>query len=145
MRKSVLSAATAAGIAFASTAVADQAITYPFDGDFEDAAFAVESAIIGKGLVIDYVSHTGEMLSRTAADVGSDVELFAEADIFLFCSAQLSRKVMEADPMNIAHCPYGIFVAERGGEVMIGYREYPEGPMQEVQALLDEIVQEALE
>ena len=144
MRKAILSAV--AGVALASTAAAaDQAITYPFDGDFEDAAFAVESAIIGKGLVIDYVSHTGEMLSRTAADVGSDVELFAEADIFLFCSAQLSRKVMEADPMNIAHCPYGIFVAERGGEVMVGYREYPEGPMREVQALLDEIVREALE
>ena len=143
MRRAILS--VIAGVALASTAAADQAITYPFDGDFSDAAFAVESAIIGKGLVIDYVSHTGEMLSRTAADVSSDVELFGEADIFLFCSAQLSRKVMEADPMNIAHCPYGIFVAERGGEVTIGYREYPEGPMKEVQALLDEIVQEALE
>ncbi len=123
----------------------DQAVTYPFKGSFEDAAFAVENAIIGRGLVIDYVSHTGEMLSRTAADVGSTTELFEEADIFLFCSAQLSRKVMEADPMNIAHCPYGIFVADRAGDIMVGYRTYPEGPMQEVQAMLDEIVQTALE
>lgn len=146
MRNTVISALAATGAALASVAAAaDQAITYPFDGSFEDAAFAVESAIIGKGLVIDYVSHTGEMLARTAADVGSDVELFREADIYLFCSAQLSRKVMEADPMNIAHCPYGIFVAERAGEVMVGYREYPEGPMKDVQALLDDIVQEALE
>ena len=45
--------------------------------------------------------------------------------------------------MNIAHCPYGIFVAERDGAVMVGYRSYPEGPMQEVQTMLDEIVQEA--
>ncbi|WP_299402418.1 DUF302 domain-containing protein [uncultured Roseobacter sp.] len=135
--------------AFALTAgqagAADQAVTYPFDGSFEDATFAVESAIVGRGLVIDYVSHTGEMLSRTAADVGSDVELFKEADIFLFCSAQVSRRVMEADPMNIAHCPYGIFVADQAGAVMIGYRQYPEGEMQQVQALLDEIVQEAME
>ncbi|MDX1786121.1 DUF302 domain-containing protein [Roseovarius sp. ZX-A-9] len=122
----------------------DQAVTYPYPGSFDDAAFVVESAIIGRGLVIDHVSHTGEMLARTAADVGSDKVLFDEADIFLFCSAQLSRKVMEADPMNIAHCPYGIFVAEREGAVMIGYRVYPEGPMQQVQALLDEIVQDAL-
>ena len=84
------------------------------------------------------------MLARTAVDVGSDVVLFEEADVYLFCSAVVSRKVMEADPMNIAHCPYGIFVAEREGEVMIGYRNYPEGPMQEVQALLDSIVQDAL-
>ncbi|WP_281968784.1 DUF302 domain-containing protein [Roseovarius nanhaiticus] len=123
---------------------ADEAVTYPFNGSFDDAAFAVENAIIGRGLVIDYVSHTGEMLARTAEDVGSDTELFTEADIFLFCSAQLSRKVMEADLMNIAHCPYGIFVADQGGEVMIGYRTYPEGPMQEVQAMLDEIVKDAM-
>ena len=70
--------------------------------------------------------------------------LFAAADIFVFCSATVSRQVMEADPMNIAHCPYGIFVADRDGQVIVGYRNYPEGPMQEVQALLDEIVQEAV-
>jgi uncharacterized protein (DUF302 family) len=128
-----------------SPATAGEAVTYDFNGSFEDATFAVESAIVGRGLVIDYVSHTGDMLARTAADVGSDTKLFDGADIFLFCSAQLSRKVMEADPMNIAHCPYGIFVAGREGKVMVGYREYPEGPMQEVQTLLDEIVREALE
>jgi uncharacterized protein (DUF302 family) len=128
----------------ATTALADEATTYAFDGTFEDAAFGVESAIVDRGLVIDYVSHTGEMLNRTGADVGSDVTLFDEADIYLFCSAVLSRKVMEADPMNIAHCPYGIFVADRDGKVMVGYRNLPDGPMQEVQALLDEIAKEAV-
>jgi len=127
-----------------TTAFGEGSTVYPFDGSFDDATFSVESAIIGKGLVIDYVSHTGEMLNRTAADVGSDVELFAAADIFVFCSASLSREVMEADPMNIAFCPYGVFVAERDGAVMIGYRNYPEGEMQKVQNLLDEIVQDAL-
>ncbi|MCF6443676.1 DUF302 domain-containing protein [Nereida sp. MMG025] len=123
----------------------DQAVTYPFEGSFDDATFAVESAIVGRGLVIDYVSHTGAMLNRTGADVGSDVEIFAQADIFLFCSASLSRTVMEANPMNIAHCPYGIFVADQAGEILIGYREYPEGEMQQVETLLKEIVEEALE
>ena len=64
--------------------------------------------------------------------------------MFLFCSAVVSRKVMEEDPMNIAHCPYGVFVAERDGDVMVGYRTYPDGAMQEVQALLDEIAREAV-
>lgn len=118
--------------------------TYPFDGSFDDAIFSVESAIVGKGLVIDYVSHVGEMLNRTGADVGSDVKLFDAADVFLFCSAVVSRKVMEADSKNIAHCPYGIFVTDQEGEVSVGYRNYPEGPMQQVQALLDEIVHDAL-
>lgn len=143
MKQLVLAAVCAA--TFLGTAQAQEAIVHDFDGDFDDATFAVESAIVGRGLVIDFVSHTGDMLIRTAADVGSDVKLFEAADIFIFCSAQLSRKVMEADPMNIAHCPYGIFVADREGRVMVGYRTYPDGPMQEVQALLEEIVQEALE
>lgn len=131
-------------IGCATPALAQEAITYPFEGSFDDATFSVESAIVGQGLVIDYVSHTGEMLNRTAGDVGSDTKLFDAADVFLFCSAVLSRKVMEADPMNIAHCPYGIFVADREGQVMVGYRTYPEGPMQEVQTLLDEIAKEAV-
>lgn len=137
--------ATATLLALLSPAFADEgpAVTYPFDGSFEDAAFGVENAIVGRGLVIDYVSHTGEMLARTAGDVGSDVTLFEEADVYLFCSAVVSRKVMEADPMNLAFCPYGVFVAEREGEVTIGYRRYPEGPMQEVEALLDAIAREA--
>lgn len=128
----------------ATLAAAQDATVYSFDGSFDDATFAVENAIIGKGLVIDYVSHTGEMLARTGADVGSDRILFDAADIFIFCSAQLSREVMEADPMNIAFCPYGIFVADREGKVMVGYRNFPQGDMQKVQALLDEIVRDAI-
>ncbi len=131
--------------ALAVPATAQEAVTYPFDGSFDDASFAVESAIVGRGLVIDYVSHVGDMLNRTGADVGSDVELFAAANVFLFCSAVVSRRVMEADPMNLAHCPYGVFVAEREGEVMVGYRTYPQGEMQDVQALLDSIAQEAVQ
>ncbi|WP_407933520.1 DUF302 domain-containing protein [Fontisubflavum oceani] len=125
-------------------AAADQAITFDYDGSFDDATFAVENAIVNRGLVIDYTSHVGDMLNRTAADVGSDVVIFEQADIFVFCSAAVSRRVMEADPMNLAHCPYGIFVAEMDGEVMIGHRAYPDGPMQEVEALLDAIILEAL-
>lgn len=132
-----------AGLTAAASAQ-DGSTTYAFDGTFDDATFAVESAIVDKGLNVDYLSHVGDMLSRTAADVGSDKKLFDDAQIFVFCSAVVSRKVMEADPANIAYCPYGIFVTNRDGTVSIGYRNYPEGPMQEVQALLDGIVQEAL-
>ncbi len=142
MRKFLMAVAAAA---LTTPAMAgDQATTYAYDGSFDDATFAVESAIVGAGLVIDYVSHTGEMLARTGADVGSNVTLFDAADIFLFCSAVTSRKVMEADPMNIAHCPYGIFVADQEGKVVVGYRNYPEGEMQEVQALLDGLAREAV-
>lgn len=129
----------------APMAISGEATTYAFEGSFEDATFAVENAIIGQGLVIDFTSHVGDMLNRTAEDVGSDVEIFDAADIFIFCSAVVSREVMEADPTNIAHCPYGIFVTDKDGEVEIGYRSMPDGEMQKVQVLLDGIVQDALE
>lgn len=140
--RSLAIAAFALGLG-ATTATAQEVTTYPFDGSFDDATFAVEAAIVGRGLVIDYRSHVGEMLNRTGADVGSDVAIFDNADVFLFCSAVLSRKMMEADPLNIAHCPYSIFVTDREGQVSVGYRHLPDGPMQEVQTLLDDIAQEA--
>jgi len=135
--------ATLAILAMTSPVLAQGVTTHTFNGSFEDAAFAVENAIIGRGLVVDYVSHVGEMLARTGADVGSDIKLFEAADVFLFCSAVVSRSVMEADPMNIAYCPYGIFVAEKDGKVLVGFRNFPEGSMQAAQSLLDEIAQEA--
>ena len=52
------------------------ATAYPYD-IFEDGE-------------VSLVSHTGEMLARTGADVGSDVKIFDAADIFLFCSAVIS-------------------------------------------------------
>ncbi len=134
---------SAAAMALALPAYADGVTTYATEDSFEDAAFAVESAIVGRGLVIDYVSHVGEMLARTKADVGGMKDLFTQADVFLFCSAVTSRSVMEVDPMNLAHCPYGIFVSEMDGQVMIGHRDMPDGAMQEVQALLDDIAREA--
>ncbi|MDA5094535.1 DUF302 domain-containing protein [Aliiroseovarius sp. KMU-50] len=142
----------AAGLCLALPVFADShgkmdhggSITYKFDGDFDDATFAVESAIVGAGLKIDYISYVGDMLERTGKDVGSDVKLYDNANIFIFCSAVLSRKVMEVDPSNLAYCPYGIFVSDHEGAVEVGYRTFPEGEMQEVQALLDGIVQEAV-
>lgn len=139
--------ALVSAIAFALPAMAhaEAPVVTPFDGSFDDATFAVETAIVGQGLVIDYVSHVGEMLNRTGEDVGSDTKIFSSADIFLFCSAVVSREVMEADPMNVAHCPYGIFVAETSDGVMIGRRDYPDGPMEKVEDLLDGIIAEAAE
>ncbi|MEE9388751.1 MAG: DUF302 domain-containing protein [Paracoccaceae bacterium] len=127
----------------AGAVVAQDSTVYDYDGSFDDATFAIENEIIGAGLVIDYVAHSGEMLARTGPDLGSDVVLFESADVFLFCSAVLSRKVMESDPANIVYCPYGIYVADRAGQVTIGYRNFPPGEMQEVQALLDGIARAA--
>lgn len=134
-------------LALASSAFADTAVTYTTDESFDDVVFGLESAILDQGLVIDSISHVGEMLARTGADVGSDKVVFLNADVYSFCSATVSRKVMEADPMNIQFCPYGIFVMvkpETPEETQIGYRVMPDGPMKDVEALLDTITRTAI-
>ncbi|RBI85608.1 DUF302 domain-containing protein [Rhodosalinus halophilus] len=131
----------------AAPALADEDIvTYETDMSYGDVSFGLENAILDEGLVIDHVSHVGEMLARTREDVGSDVRLFEEADAYGFCSATVSREVMEADPMNIAYCPYHVFVMQKAGEdtVTIGYRGYPDGPMDAVEAMLDRIARNAI-
>lgn len=134
-------------VAGATAAGAQDVITYKSTESYDDVVFALENAIVGAGLVVDNVSHVGSMLERTREDVGATRTLFTQADVYQFCSARVSREMMEADPMNIAFCPYGIFVAELAdapGEVVVGFRRYPDGPMQTVQALLDGIAREAV-
>ncbi|MFT4795668.1 MAG: hypothetical protein ACJAVR_003614 [Paracoccaceae bacterium] len=119
--------------------------TYQVNAPFEDVVFDLRLAIEGRGYKVDNVSHVGEMLNRTAAAVGASVQVYDHAEVIQFCSATLSRKVMEADAMNIAFCPYGIFAYQPFGTqtVTVGYRRFPEGAMQEVDALLDSIAREA--
>ncbi|MDP4991640.1 MAG: DUF302 domain-containing protein [Marivita lacus] len=131
----------------ASPVLAADMITYDSDQSFDDVTFGLENAILDAGLVIDHVSHTGDMLERTRGDVGSDVTLFLDADIYSFCSAKLSREVMEADPMNILFCPYDIFVMVRPETpevTTIGFRTFPEGAMKSVEALLDDLARAAI-
>ncbi|HHI71149.1 MAG TPA: DUF302 domain-containing protein [Rhodobacteraceae bacterium] len=125
---------------------AEEAITYISPDNYDDTLFSVENAILDAGLVIDLTSHTGDMLERTRPATGSDIVLFEHAEIFSFCSARLSRKMMEADIMNIVYCPYRIFVMQEAGseQVVVGFRTMPEGPMKEIEALLDGIVRNAL-
>lgn len=127
-------------------ATAQDVAVQTFDGDIDDATFAVEAAILNQGLVIDFVSHVGEMMDRTGADLGlGPSPVGSGAQVFVFCSATISRQVMEADPMNIAHCPYGIFVAENDGATVVGRRVYAAASMAPVNELLDQIIAEAVE
>jgi uncharacterized protein (DUF302 family) len=130
-------------------------VTYSKRAKFDDVRDDLKAAIEGKGLVIDYQSYVNRMLERTGKDVGSARKLYADAQAFVFCSALLSRKTMEADPANAAHCPYSIMVyatAQDPGTVHVAYRRpwRPDGSaaskaaLKAVEALLDGIAREAL-
>lgn len=130
----------------ASVGRADPPATVTVQDTFDNVSFAVQNAITNAGLVVDEVSHTGDMLERTKADVGATRTLFTHADVYSFCSAVVSRAVMEADPMNIQYCPYKIFVAElpdKPGQIIVGHEVYPHGVMDKVNALLDGIIKDA--
>jgi hypothetical protein len=131
-------------------------VTYSKKGArFDDVRDELKLAIEGKGLVIDYESFVNRMLERTGKDVGSPRKLYGDAQAFVFCSAALSRKTMEADAANVAICPYSIVVYEtlrEPGTVHVAYRRpwRPDGPaaskaaLKEVETLLDRIAREAL-
>lgn len=133
-------------LGFGSSAMAQEFTSYTTNDPFAEVAFAVENAILSKGLVIDQISHTGDMLERTRADVGSDKVLFLAADIYEFCSAAVSREVMEADPLNINFCPYAIRIYEQpetAGTVTVSHQTFS-GTMEPVNKLLADIVGDAL-
>lgn len=135
-----------AALGFGTTAMAQEFTYHTTNDAFADVAFAIENAIISKGLVIDSISHTGEMLERTRMDVGSDKVLFLAADVYEFCSAAVSRQVMEADPLNINYCPYAIRVYEQpetAGTVTVSHQAFS-GTMEPVNTLLEDIVKDAL-
>lgn len=143
------------GLSLASGALAEEVTTYLSTAPFDEVRQDLADAIINRGYVIDYEAYIGKMLARTAADVGASQTLFAEgrAISMQFCSAVLSRDTMEADVMNIAYCPYVLFVFQARLDdptVTIGFRRLPERGSEESKAtlaivnkLLDDIAREA--
>jgi len=128
--------------------------TYVTSGSFADVRENLELAITGRGIVINNVAHIGNMLARTAADVGADMRVYQDAEALEFCSATLSRKMMEADRHNIVFCPYVIAVYTLPADpqrVFISYRRPPiignaasQAALHEVEALLDSVINESL-
>jgi len=129
-------------------------VTYTSKDDFETVKSAITDAITGKGLVINTVSHIGEMLERTGKDMGGAKQVFVNAESFEFCSATVSRKTMEADPHNIVFCPYIISVYVLPNKPNITYVSYRKPDivgtpaskvsLREVEKLLRSIIEEAL-
>lgn len=139
------------------TALADGSHMAVFtrQGSFADVREGVEMAITGRGFVINNVSHIGEMLERTGKDLGGGKQVYLKAEALEFCSATVSRKMMEVDPDNIIFCPYIIAIyvlPEKPNEVRVSYRKTQmvgspasQKALTQVNELLSEIIKEAVQ
>lgn len=133
-------------------AVASDNVSYTRSGlSFDDVKSDLENAIIAEGLKIDYRGNIGGMLERTGKDIGAGTSIYQHAEFVMFCSARLSRAMMEADPANMANCPFVMFTYQRAGadkEVVVGYRKLEvQGKgaetLTQINALLDKIAKNA--
>lgn len=138
----------AIAFSFPMTLAAQDRLSIIVKDSFEDMMIAVESSIIDQGLVIDSISNVGDMLNRTADDVGATENIYLNASVFNFCSSILTREVIAIDPTNIAYCPYGIYVfttEEKPNQTTIGVPIYLYPEMDAVNELLREIIFNASE
>lgn len=127
---------------------------YTVKGSFEDVREYIELAITDRGMIVNNVSHIGNMLARTGKDIGASKQIYSQAEALEFCSATVSRRMMEADPRNIVFCPYIIAIYTLPGEkdkVYVAYRRplpvgNPESraALQAVEKLLDDIIHDAV-
>ena len=130
-------------------------VVYQTRGSFADVRNVLVASIEGKGLKINHSNFIGDMLERTGPAVGRTTRIYGQAEQLEFCSADISRAMMEADPHAIVMCPYSIAVytlPQDPGVVYLAYRK--PGPtanpklakaLERVNRLLAGIIKETVE
>jgi uncharacterized protein (DUF302 family) len=128
-------------------------VLFKTEGTFQDVRDSLQFAIEGEGLKINHTNKIAEMLARTGPEIGATRQVYVDGEQFEFCSATLSRKMMEADPNAIVMCPYiiSVYTVPNDKSVYIAYRK--PGPtrnpalkkaLADVEKLLRDIVNQAM-
>jgi uncharacterized protein (DUF302 family) len=137
------------------TALAADGYTVLFktEGAFQEVRDSLQMAIEGKGLKINHTNLIAEMLARTGKDIGATKQVYVDGEQFEFCSATVSRRMMEADPHAMAMCPYiiSVYTLPDDKHVYLAYRKPPatQNPalkkaLAEVEKMITEIIREAM-
>ena len=150
-----LRAAAAALLFSIAPATAQDIVTRSKPGDFDDVRMDLGNAVLATGVTIQSQGNIAAMLGKTAADLGATETVYARAEFIAICSAHYSRTLMEADPANLAFCPFTVFAYEakaKPGEIVVGYRPIAvpvsqgaraQAAAAEVNALLQRIIDQA--
>lgn len=128
---------------------------YQTQGEFADVKEFLLQSIAGRGIKISGTSYISKMLNRTREAVGGEKQIFENAEAIGFCSATLSRQMMESNPHHIVFCPYTIVIyelAQRPGTIFIAYRRpfyrdasFNDKTLDEIDNLMSSIIAEAVE
>jgi len=109
-------------------ALASPYAVYESESDFDTVLDAAKNAIAERGLYINNVMHLGEMLERTGKDLGIGGALYTRAESIEFCSATLSRKMIEENPHRLVNCPFILSIYTlpgQEGKTYIVHRNIP--------------------
>lgn len=110
-RRAVAAVLLALSLAVPVGAQPEKIVTRRFDAaPFADVREALAEAIAEEGIAQPVVSHFGDMLERTAADLGHPRRLYAQAEILTFCSAGVAARLAQEAREYIALCPLSIAV-----------------------------------
>jgi uncharacterized protein (DUF302 family) len=128
-------------------------VLFKTQGAYQDVRDSLEAAIEGKGLKVNHSNKIAAMLERTGKDLGASKRVYEEAEQLEFCSATLSRQMMEADPHAIVMCPYivAVYTVPNDKHVYLAYRKPPatQNPALKkalvgVEKMLTEIIRDAM-
>jgi len=128
-------------------------VVFKTQGAYQDVRDSLEAAIEGKGLKVNHSNKIAAMLDRTGKDLGASKRVYEEAEQLEFCSATLSREMMEADPHAIVMCPYivAVYTVPNDKNVYLAYRKPPatknpalKKALAGVEKMLTEIIRDAM-
>lgn len=128
---------------------------YQVKGEFSEIKDFLILAITERGIKISSTSYISKMLKRTREDVGGGKNIYKNAEAIGFCSATLSRQMMESDPHHIVFCPYTIVIYElneQPGTIYLSFRRpfytdtsTTDKSLQKIDELLSGIITEIVE
>jgi len=125
-------------------------LSYSVEGSFEEVKEDLVMAIESQGAVISYIAHSSEMLNRTAITLNIKKKVYQDAAIVLFCKAEISHKMVQADPHSLSLCPYPIAIytlADSPNTVYLTIRKPPENlpTYSAIQEFLLKVIAETIE
>ncbi|HWR78132.1 MAG TPA: DUF302 domain-containing protein [Thiobacillus sp.] len=151
--KKILAVCALLCLPFSALAAESYTVLFKTQGAYQDVRDNLQMAIEGKGLKITNTNKIAAMLDRTGKDIGETRQVYENSEQFEFCSATISRHMMEADPHSIVMCPYSVVVYTIPNDktVYLAYRKpaVTKNPalkktLVELEKLLTDIIKDAM-